>query len=337
MDIVDKGIESILSNIENIFEKKKILITGGAGFIGSWLCDVFIKLKAYVTCLDNLSSGRIENINHLIGCKNFRFIKENVSNWHSKNSYEKFDFIIHGASIPSPEDYMGRPVETMLPNSVGLLNLLENARKNDSMLLFMSTSEVYGDATVIPTSENYWGYVNPVGLRSCYDESKRFGEALCMAYFRQYKVKVMIARIFNTYGPRLDPNAKYARVISTFITQAIKNKPITIHGDGTQTRSFCYITDTATALIKMFINNVIGEVINIGNSEEITILELASLIKKLTRSESQIIFTKPRPDDPRRRCPDIAKAKKLLDWEPKVSLENGLKYTIEWFRKTIIY
>ncbi|MEM3871834.1 MAG: UDP-glucuronic acid decarboxylase family protein [Nitrososphaeria archaeon] len=308
----------------------KILVTGGAGFIGSWLCDILVGLGAKVACLDNLSSGRIDNIKHLLGNENFDFINVDVSRWSSE---ERFDIIVHGASVPSPDDYMSRPIETMLPNSIGLINLLENARKNGSTLLFMSTSEVYGDAMIVPTPETYYGYVNPIGLRSCYDESKRFGEALCMAYFRQYNVDVRIARIFNSYGPRLDVNARYARVISRFILQALRDEPITVHGDGRQTRSFAYITDTVTALVKMLANGRIkGEVLNIGNPQEISILELAEMVIKLTGSQSKIVFTESRPDDPKRRCPDISKTRKLIGWEPKVSLEDGLRYTIEWFR-----
>ena len=331
--ILNMGINSILLDVENVFDKKNILVTGGAGFIGSWLCDVFIKFKSNVTCLDNLSSGKIVNINHLLNQKNFKFAHADVNSWRSD---EKFDVIVHCASIPSPDDYLRRPVDAILPNSLGILGLLEKSRKNDSTILFTSTSEVYGDATAVPTPEVYWGNVNPIGLRSCYDESKRFGEALCMAYFRQYGVDVRIARIFNSYGPRLDVNAKYARVIPKFIMQVLKNEPITIHGDGKQTRSFTYITDTITALLKILVNEKAkGEVVNVGYPQEVSILELANLIRKLVGSSSHIVFTKPRPDDPRRRCPDITKAKQLLGWTPKVTLNEGLKYTIGWFRKVV--
>jgi len=332
--IIKEGIEFVLSRVsQGDFEGKKVLITGGAGFLGSWLCDVLVKFRAHVVCLDNLSTGRIENIKHLFSYKNFSFIKVDVNNWEIS---EGFNIIIHGASIPSPDDYMSRPIETMLSNSLGLMKLLEIAGKSKSTLLFMSTSEVYGDAEVIPTPETYWGKVNPLGFRSCYDESKRFGEALCMAYFRQYGVDVRIARIFNTYGPRMNPEAKYARVIPRFIIQSLKGKPITVHGNGQQTRSFCYVTDIIIALLKMLIEKRIkGQVINIGNPHEIKIVELAKLIKKLTGSSSAIVFRPPRPDDPRRRCPDISKARELLNWEPKISLEEGLKLTIEWFKKVI--
>jgi UDP-glucuronate decarboxylase len=307
------------------------LITGGAGFVGSWLSESLTALRAKVVVLDNLSSGSLKNIEHLIDLPNFKFLKGDVSNFKFE---EHYDFIIHAASLPAPDMYITKPVETMLPNSIGMLNILEEARKHESVVLYISTSEVYGDAEVVPTPESYWGRVNPVGLRSCYDESKRFGEALCMAYFRQYGVDVRIARLFNTYGPRLDPDVSYARVVSRFITQALSAQPITVYGDGKQTRSFLYITDAVEALIRMlFKEDLKGEIINVGSPNEITILELAELIKKLTMSTSPIVFLPPRPDDPKRRCPDISKARKILSWEPKVSLEDGLRRTIEWFRE----
>ncbi|MEM3833398.1 MAG: UDP-glucuronic acid decarboxylase family protein [Thermoprotei archaeon] len=328
MDVTTKLITSQLSH--KLLKDKKVLVTGGAGFLGSWLCETLIWLGARVTCLDNLSTGKIENIKHLGTFENFSFVKADVAEFCP----DGFDYIIHGASLPSPDDYMRRPVEAMLPNSLGLLKCLENARKDHSVLLYLSTSEVYGDAEVIPTPEAYWGKVNPISLRSCYDESKRFGEALCMAYFRQYNVDVRIARIFNTFGPRLDINVEYARVIPKFIIQALRYEPITVHGDGKQTRSFCYVSDMVVGLLKFMIcEECRGEVMNFGNPHEITILELAHLIKKLTNSQSEIIFLHSRPDDPRRRSPDISKARKLLNWEPKVSLNNGLSYTIEWFKE----
>lgn len=315
-------------------ENSTVLITGGAGFIGSWLAEALIALKARVTVLDNLSTGSSKNIKHLTGLKNFKFVKGDVSKFKIE---EEYDYIIHAASLPAPDIYVKRPVETMLSNSLGTLNVLEVSRKHGSIVLYTSTSEVYGDAEEIPTPETYWGRVNPIGLRSVYDESKRFGEALCMAYTRRYGVDVRIVRLFNTYGPRLDPNASYARVISKFILQALKNDPMTIHGTGNQTRSFLYISDAVNALIRMIkTENLKGEVINIGNPNEITILELAELVKKLTDSKSPLDFQPPRPDDPKRRCPDISKSKKLLNWEPEVSLEDGLKLTIEWFRKVLV-
>jgi UDP-glucuronate decarboxylase len=312
---------------------KAVLITVGAGFIGSWLSEALIALGAIVTVLDNLSTGSLKNIECQMSLSGFKFLKGDVSNFKLKDRY---DFIVHAASLPAPEMYVEKPVDSMLPNSLGTLNVLEAARKYDSVVLYTSTSEVYGDPEVIPTPESYWGKVNPTGIRSCYDESKRFGEALCMAYYRQYGVDVRVARLFNTYGPRLDPGAGYARVVSRFIVQALNNQPITVYGDGRQTRSFLYIADAINALIRMIIDKGLkGEVVNIGNPNEIMILELAELVRRLTGSKSSIVFLPPRPDDPRRRCPDISKAKKLLGWEPKTTLENGLKPTIEWFKEVL--
>jgi len=306
----------------------KVLVTGGAGFIGSWLCETLVDMGAHVTCLDNLSTGRIENIEHLLGKDNFFFLRADIT----EKCPDGFDCIVHGASIPAPDDYMRRPVETMLSNSIGLLNCLESSRKSDSVLLYLSTSEVYGDADLIPTPETYWGRVNPVGPRSCYDESKRFGEALCMSYMREHGVDVRIARIFNTYGPRMDPDARYARVIPRFIMQALRNEPITVYGDGNQTRSFCYMSDLISGLLKLIECNCKGEVVNLGADNEIRIIELANLIKELASSSSEIIFLPAREDDPRRRRPDISKARRLLGWEPVVPLREGLSRTIDWFR-----
>ena len=332
--MLEKEARSILSSLSNdMFRGLSFLVTGGAGFLGSWMCDVLLKLKAKVTCLDNLSTGRLENVKHLIGRGGFKFVKADVSTWKPSGC---FDVIIHGASIPSPDDYMRRPVETVMPSSLGLMNMLEYARKVDAVVLYISSSEVYGDAEVIPTPEDYCGRVNPVGVRSCYDESKRFGEALCMAYYRQYGIDVRIPRVFNTYGPRLDPETKYARVVSRFIIQALRNEPLTIYGDGKQTRSFCYITDTVEALLKMAIKDTCrGEVLNIGSSEEISIIYLANIIRRLVSSNSEIKFFPPRPNDPRRRCPDISKARRILKWEPKIPLKEGLRRTIKWFRQTL--
>lgn len=332
--ILNNDLNNILKEFsKEYFKGLKVLVTGGAGFIGSWLCDTLVKLNADVTSIDNLSTGRLENISHLIGFKNFRYMESDVSKFDFK---EHYDIILHAASIPLPDAYIEKPVETMIPNSIGLLNILEYSRKHDSMVLYLSTSEVYGNSGVIPTPESYYGIVNPVGVRSCYDESKRFGEALSMAYYREYDLDIRIIRLFNSYGPRIDTVARYARVIPRFIIQALKNKPITVHGDGSQTRSFCYITDTVRALLKMMIcDECKGEAVNVGSPNEITIIGLAKMIKELTGSNSEIVYMPRRPDDPYRRCPDISKAIKLLKWTPKVSLEDGLKYTIEWFRSVV--
>lgn len=329
------NISLILSDIDgDYFRGKSILVTGGAGFIGSWISEALLTMGAKVTILDNLSTGNLNNIINFRKSENFRFINADVSSFKIN---EKFDYIIHAASIPSPEMYIEKPVDTMLPSSVGMLNILEAGRRYNSRILYISTSEVYGDSDVIPTPESYWGRVNPLGVRSCYDESKRFGEALCMAYYRQYDIDVRIARLFNTYGPRMDTDATYARVIPRFIIQALKNIEITVHGDGSQTRSFCYITDAANALLRLLtIDKSIDNVFNIGGQDEVKIIDLARLIKELTNSPSPIIFTPSRPDDPRRRCPDISKAIRILRWRPKIMLEDGLKYTIEWFKGVVI-
>jgi len=243
------------------------------------------------------------------------------------------------ASIASPPLYQKYPLETLDANVIGTRNALEIARKNDvEGFLFSSTSEIYGDAEVIPTSEEYWGNVNPIGPRSVYDEGKRVAETYCIAYFHKYSLPIRVARIFNTYGPRLDAKStsQYGRVIAKFINQTLNNAPLTVYGDGSQTRSFCYITDLIDGLFKLLlIPSVNGEVLNLGYNKEISIMNLAKLIAKLTGSSSEIVF-KPLPkDDPKRRCPDITKAGKLINWRPKISLEQGLEYTIEWLGKGV--
>lgn len=303
--------------------RKKILITGGAGFIGSHLAERLLKEGHQVIILDNFSSGRKENISGL----KVKIIKGDIV---KKISLPYVNEIYHLASLASPIFYQKYPVETALSNSVGTYNLLIVARKYKSKILFASTSEVYGNPLEHPQKESYWGNVNPIGLRSCYDESKRLGETLMMDFNREYGVKVRIARIFNTFGPKM--RIDDGRVIPNFISQALKNKPITIYGDGKQTRSFCYVADMVEGLIKLMNSNY-SQPVNLGNPREITILELAEKIKKITNSKSKIIFKKLPEDDPIKRCPDISLAKKILKWEPKISLEKGLIETIEWFRK----
>lgn len=332
--IIRKDVENVRDDFNREeFDGKLILVTGGAGFIGSWLCDFFRSFNAEITCLDNMSTGRSGNIDHLLGKARFNFVSEDVCNFKSPI---KFDYILHLASRASPEEYQKHPIETLRANSLGSYNMLELARKNDATILFTSTSEVYGDAQVVPTPESYWGNVNPVGIRSCYDEGKRFAEALFMAYHKEYGLNVRVARIFNTYGPRIRADGAYGRAVPRFMSQALTDKPITVYGDGTQTRSFCYVTDTATGLIKLLTGeNAKGEIVNIGNPKEITILELAQKIKQLTESSSPLSFQPLPVDDPKRRCPDISKAKKILRWSPKISLEQGLQRTIAWFRGSL--
>ncbi len=332
--IILEDVEKIRSDLKRgDFEGKQVLVTGGAGFVGSWLIDVLVGFDAEVDCLDNLSTGKLENIDHLLDEPRFRFINEDVCTFKSDMEY---DFVLHLASRASPEEYQQHPIETLRANSVGSVNMLELARKHDSTILFTSTSEVYGDALVVPTPETYWGNVNPIGPRSCYDEGKRFAEALFMAYHRAYGLDVRIARIFNSYGPRLRAEGAYGRAVSRFITQALANQPLTVYGDGRQTRSFCYIADTSIGLLLLLTSEEAkGEIVNIGNPEEITILELAEKIKTLAESTSPITFHPLPKDDPRRRCPDIEKAGKILKWRPKTSLENGLSKTIKWFRENV--
>jgi nucleoside-diphosphate-sugar epimerase len=308
------------------FNGKRVMISGGAGFIGSWLSQKLIELGAEVTAVDNFSTGSMKNIEELISNPRFKLIEADAQEVDAKG----YDYLIHGASIPSPDDYVRRPIETALSNALGLLNFLKSGKR----VLYMSSSEIYGDPQVIPTPESYWGNVNPVGPRSCYDESKRFGEALCMAFAREKGVSVRIARIHNTYGPRMDVTGRYARAIPRFITQALKNEPLTIYGDGLQTRSFTYITDMVDGLISLMLSDY-SMPVNLGSEEEISILELAKTIIEITNSKSEIVHLEPFPDDPRRRRPDITIAKKVLGWEPKVPLREGLKQTVDYFKKVL--
>ncbi len=305
----------------------KILVTGGAGFIGSFLCERLLEEGHDVICMDNLSTGKKSNIKHLLKNQKFKFLEHDVT----KPIELKIDSIFHLASPASPLDYQKLPIETSMVNSLGTFNMLESARKNNARFLLASTSEVYGDPLEHPQKETYWGNVNPFGVRSCYDESKRFAETLTMSFFRKYGLDIRIARIFNTFGPRMRKDD--GRAIPNFIVQTLSGQPITVYGDGEQTRSFCFISDMIDGLMKlMFTDGFSGQVVNLGNKEEKSIISVARLIKDLTKSKSKIVF-KPLPeDDPSRRKPDITKAKELLNWEPKVDFEDGLKKTIPWFK-----
>jgi len=308
---------------ESSFKGSSVLVTGGAGFLGSWMCDALHAMGAEVTCLDNLSSGRIQNISHLQNGKKFNFINHDISELPVLDA--SFDYVIHMASRAGPFEFAQYPIEILMTNTLGTKHALEIAKNNNARFLFTSTSEVYGDALVVPTPETYYGNVNSVGSRGCYDEAKRCGEALCMAYVREYNVTVRIVRIFNTYGPRIRADGVYGRVIPRFLDQAQKNEPITVFGDGLQTRSFTYVTDQIIGQLKLLLSDISnGEVVNIGNNNEITVLDLANMIQDLVGSQSEITFQEMPKDDPVRRNPDIRKAIDLLGWEPRIDLRTGL-------------
>ena len=312
---------------------KKVLITGAAGFIGSHLCDRFIKEGFYVIGLDSFLTGSPDNLAHLTGNERFKFIKYDVTN--CIYIPDDIDIMLHFACPASPVDYLNHPIHTMKVDSLGTINTLGLAKTKKARYIFASTSEVYGDPKIHPQPETYWGNVNPIGPRSVYDEAKRFSEALTMAYYREHKIDIRIVRIFNTYGPRMRMND--GRVVPNFIAQALKNEPITVYGDGTQTRSFCYIDDLIEGIFKTAImENIDGEVFNLGNTEEHKIKDFAQIIKSLTNSKSLIIFESLPQDDPTRRCPDIYFAKEKLHWEPKIGLEEGLGKAIEYFKKKLV-
>ncbi len=308
---------------------KKILVTGGAGFVGSHLCKRLVKNKNEVICVDNLYTGYRSNIYELLNHPNFQFILHDIT----FPLYIEVDEIYNLACPASPIQYQKNPVQTIKTSVIGTINMLGLAKRTNAKFLQASTSEIYGDPKVHPQTEDYWGNVNPIGIRSCYDEGKRCAETLCMDYNRQYKIDTKIARIFNTYGSNMDTND--GRVISNFIVQSLKNKNITIYGDGHQTRSFCYIDDLIDALIKfMRTKNFIGP-LNIGNSDEFTIEDLAKKIIEFSSSKSVLVYKKLPIDDPKQRKPNITNAKKFLEWNPQINLDIGLKKTIEWFKKKL--
>lgn len=315
-----------------------VLIAGGAGFIGSYLSEKLLQEGYSVLCVDNLITGSKKNIESLLSNPHFQFREGDITKDISFAiaDVSSIDAIFHLASPASPNknsktSYINKPLETMLANSLGTQQLLELARKHNASFLFASTSEVYGDPMVSPQPETYFGNVNPNGIRSVYDEAKRFGEAMTMLYVRTYDIDARIIRIFNTYGPKMQPDD--GRVVSNFIVQALEGKPMTVYGDGTQTRSFCYISDMVTGLIKaMFLEEAKGKVINIGNPDERTVLEIAGMIKEFSNSQSEIIQEELPADDPKKRKPDIALAQKLLHWEPQIPITKGLQMTIDYFK-----
>lgn len=303
------------------------LITGGAGFIGSHLCDRLLEEGHKVICMDNLITGSMSNISHLEGKANFEFVKHDVTKNIDLN--DNIDYILHFASPASPADYLKFPIQTLKVGSLGTHNALGLAKAKKAKFLIASTSEVYGDPLVNPQREDYWGNVNPVGPRGVYDEAKRFGEAITLAYHRTHKVDVKIVRIFNTHGPRM--RREDGRAIPNFVNQALKGKPLTVFGDGSQTRSFCYVSDLVEGIWRMMSSDL-NEPVNLGNPHELSILDLAKTIISFTESPSRIIYNDLPVDDPKVRRPDITKAKKELGWEPRVGFEEGLKKTIDWFK-----
>lgn len=326
----------------------RTVVTGGAGFLGSHLCDRLIAEGHEVLCLDNLLTGRIENIQHLWDHPRFAFVLHDVTvpmdldelmlrvapkfPWNGRTTRKRLDYILHLASPASPKDYGRHPIHTLKLGSLGTYHALGMAKKDGSVFLLASTSEVYGDPEVSPQTEAYWGRVNPIGPRSVYDEAKRFSEAMAMAYAREHRVKVRIVRIFNTYGERMRAND--GRALPTFLTQALQNEPVTVYGDGTQTRSFCYVSDLVEGLYRVLLSDQAGP-INLGNPREITLLALAKAVIEQTTSRSEIVFEPLPVDDPMRRRPDISKASKTLNWQPKVELSEGIERVIPYFKSQL--
>ncbi len=305
----------------------RTLVTGGAGFLGSHLCDYLIKKGHYVICMDNLITGSLDNLKQ-IDLDKFSFIEHDVTKYIEID--EDLDYIFHFASPASPVDYLRYPIKTLKVGALGTHNILGLAKAKKAKVLIASTSEVYGDPEVHPQNEEYWGNVNPVGPRGVYDEAKRFAEAITTAYHKRHNVETRIARIFNTYGKRMKKDD--GRVIPTFTYQALKGADITVFGDGNQTRSFCHVSDMIDGIYKLMMSDYVPP-INLGNSNEITILELAKYIKKITNSKSKITFHPLPENDPKTRRPDISKAKKILGWEPKINFEKGMEELIEWFKR----
>jgi nucleoside-diphosphate-sugar epimerase len=310
----------------------RVVVAGGAGFLGSHLCDRLMARGDAVVCLDDLSTGTRENVAHLIGRDGFSLIVTNVSEKVELEDESKIDAVCHLASPASPPAYLARPFDTLAVGSEGTRRLLELAREHDARFLMASTSEVYGDPEVHPQVESYRGNVDPTGPRSVYDEAKRFAESLTMTMHRVHGVDVGIARIFNTYGPRL--SAGDGRVVSNFIVQALRGDPLTVYGDGSQTRSFCYVEDEISGLLALLDSSLTGPV-NIGNPDERTMLELAHFVQEVTGSTSDILFEPLPTDDPTRRCPDITLARTELGWEPRIGLREGIERTIEYFAERI--
>jgi len=304
----------------------RIVVTGGAGFVGSHICESLVRRGDDVVAIDNLLTGSVENISHLFGEKGFVFVEHDVTNFVHVSG--PVDAVMHFASPASPVDYLEHPIKTLKVGSLGTHKTLGLAKDKGARYMLASTSEVYGDPKVHPQTEDYWGHVNPVGPRGVYDEAKRFAEAMAMAYHRSHGVDVRIVRIFNSYGPRMRPHD--GRVVSNFIVQALDGKPITIYGEGKQTRSFCYVDDEVRGLLALLDSDYVGPV-NIGNPNEFTVLELAQKVLDVTGSSSEIVYEPLPVDDPTQRQPDISLARRVLGWEPQVALDEGLRKTAAWF------
>lgn len=308
----------------------RAVVTGGAGFLGSHLCDYLVGRGWEVVCLDNLITGNEANVEHLSANPHFQLAKQDLS--RELEVPGPVDYVLNFASPASPPDYLKFPLETLMVGALGTRNALQLALEKRAMFLQASTSECYGDPEISPQPEAYWGRVNPVGPRSVYDEAKRYGEAITMAYHRHHRLNTRIVRIFNTYGPRMRLND--GRALPNFLYQALTGQPITVYGDGSQTRSFCYVSDLIEGIWRLM-NADEHEPVNLGNPQEITILEFAERVRKLTGASAAIVFRELPVDDPKQRCPDISKARRLLQWEPKVSLAEGLKLTLEFFQRTL--
>ena len=310
--------------------KSTVVITGGAGFLGSHLCDKFIAEDFKVICIDNLLTGNADNIAHLAGNENFKFIKHDITNYIFIAG--KVDYVLHFASPASPIDYLKLPIQTLKVGSLGTHKVLGLAKEKKARMLLASTSEIYGDPDVHPQNEDYWGNVNPIGPRGVYDEAKRFAEAITMAYHRYHKLDTRIVRIFNTYGPRM--RLDDGRALPAFVGQALRGQDLTVFGDGSQTRSFCYVSDLIEGIFKLLLSNEVDP-INIGNPSEITIKQFAEEVIRLTGSKSKITYQPLPEDDPKVRQPDISKASKILGWSPKIGREEGLRITIDYFKKRL--
>ncbi|MEM6342860.1 MAG: UDP-glucuronic acid decarboxylase family protein [Bacteroidota bacterium] len=310
--------------------KQTVLITGGAGFLGSHLCDYFLAKDFKVIAMDNLITGNIKNIEHLFGNEDFRYVKHDVTEYTWVEG--DLDYILHFASPASPIDYLKIPIQTLKVGAMGTHKMLGLAKEKGARMLIASTSEVYGDPLIHPQPEDYWGNVNPVGFRGCYDEAKRFMEAMTMAYHRYHGVETRIVRIFNTYGPRM--RLDDGRVLPAFMGQALRGDDITVFGDGSQTRSFCFVNDLIEGIYRLLMSDEV-EPVNIGNPQEITILDFAKEVIELIGSDSKIIYKELPQDDPKIRKPDISKAKSILGWEPQVSRSEGLKITLDYFKNVV--